>query len=227
MGAVLAGARSYAATADWAAHADHAVTVCGPTPHPTTFGRVLGAVDADALEQVLTGWVLTRRARLAGQRAGDRGPAAAARQVLAVDGKTLPGAHDQTGAGADLVAVYDHRDRLVLAQTEVAGGDELAALTATLATLPDLRDVLITAGALHADASTRPGSTPGAGTSCSPSNATSRRCAGPWPGCRGPARPDRSSGTTPTAEPSPTRSRSSTSTTDQPTGCLPTPLGRS
>lgn len=100
VGAVLAGARSYAAIADWAAHADHAVTLCGPTPHATTFGRVLGAVDADALEQVLTGWVLTRRARLAGQRAGDREPAAAARQVLAVDGKTLRGARDQTGDGS-------------------------------------------------------------------------------------------------------------------------------
>jgi hypothetical protein len=98
--AVLAGARSYAAIADWAAHADHAVTLCGPTPHATTFGRVLGAVDADPLKQVLTGWVLTRRARLPGQRAGDREPAAAARQVPAVDGKTLRGARDQTGAGA-------------------------------------------------------------------------------------------------------------------------------
>jgi len=37
----------------------------------------------------------------------------------------------------------------VLAQTDVGGGDELAAFTATLATLPDLQDVLITADALH------------------------------------------------------------------------------
>ena len=48
VGAVLAGARSYAAIADWAAHAEHAVTVCGPRPHATTFARVLGALDAGA-----------------------------------------------------------------------------------------------------------------------------------------------------------------------------------
>jgi hypothetical protein len=31
-----------------------------------------------------------------------------------VDGKTLHGARDQTGAQAKLMTVYDHRDRLVL-----------------------------------------------------------------------------------------------------------------
>jgi hypothetical protein len=149
LGAVLAGAHSYAAIADWAAQADHAVTVCRPTPHATTFGRVLAAVDVGALERALTGWVLARRARLADQRRGTGEPVAAGRQVLAVDGKTLRGARDQTGTQAKLMAVYDHRDRLVLAQTDVGGGDELAAFTATLATLPDLQDVLITADALH------------------------------------------------------------------------------
>ncbi|WP_208983289.1 transposase family protein [Geodermatophilus obscurus] len=61
VGAVLAGARSYAAIAQWAAHAEQAVSVCGPTPHATTFGRVLAAVDAAALQRALTGWVLARR----------------------------------------------------------------------------------------------------------------------------------------------------------------------
>jgi hypothetical protein len=88
LGAVLAGAHSYAAIADWAAQADHAVTVCRPTPHATTFGRVLAAVDVGALERALTGWVLARRARLADQRRGTGEPVAAGRQVLAVDGKT-------------------------------------------------------------------------------------------------------------------------------------------
>ena len=149
LGAVLAGAHSFAAIADWAAQADHAVTVCRPTPHATTFGRVLAAVDVGALERALTGWVLARRARLADQRRGTGEPVAAGRQVLAVDGKTLRGARDQTGTQAKLMAVYDHRERLVLAQTDVGGGDALAAFPATLATLPDLQDVLITADALH------------------------------------------------------------------------------
>ncbi len=46
------------------------------------------------------------------------------------------------------MTVYDHRDRLVLTHTGVVDGDEIAALTATLATLPDLQDVLVTADAL-------------------------------------------------------------------------------
>lgn len=37
VGAVLAGATSYAVIADWAAEADHELTVCGPTPHAATF----------------------------------------------------------------------------------------------------------------------------------------------------------------------------------------------
>ena len=38
VGAVLAGARSYAAIAQWAGCVEQAVSVCGPTPHATTFG---------------------------------------------------------------------------------------------------------------------------------------------------------------------------------------------
>ena len=227
LGAVLAGAHSYAAIADWAAQADHAVTVCRPTPHATTFGRVLAAVDVGALERALTGWVLARRARLADQRRGTGEPVAAGRQVLAVDGKTLRGARDQTGTQAKLMAVYDHRDRLVLAQTDVGGGDELAAFTATLATLPDLQDVLITADALHCQREHAAWLHAAAGTTCSPSKATSRRCAKPWFGCPGPAHPGSSSGTMPTAAPSPARSRSSTSRAGRPTGCSRTPPGRS
>jgi DDE_Tnp_1-associated len=70
VGAVLAGARSYPAIAQWAAHAEQAVSVCGPTPHATTFGRVLSAVDPAALQRALTGHDLVPRlptfARFAG-----------------------------------------------------------------------------------------------------------------------------------------------------------------
>src|SRR3954447_2931107 len=62
VGAVLAGARSYAAIAQWARCAEQAVAVCGPTPHASTFSRVLAAVDPAALQRELTGWVLARRA---------------------------------------------------------------------------------------------------------------------------------------------------------------------
>jgi hypothetical protein len=61
LGAVLAGARSYAAIADWAAVADHAVAVGGPPPHSSTIRRPLSRLDATALEAALTSWVLARR----------------------------------------------------------------------------------------------------------------------------------------------------------------------
>jgi predicted transposase YbfD/YdcC len=149
VGAVLAGARSYAAIAQWAAHAEQAVSVCGPTPHATTFGRVLAAVDAAALQRALTGWVLARRQARQRQRAQHVRPRGEVRPVLAVDGKTLRGARDGHGGQAKLIAVFDHAEGLALAQAEVSGGAELAAFTAVLDTVPDLRDLVVTADALH------------------------------------------------------------------------------
>ncbi len=151
VGAVLAGARSYAAIAQWAAHAEQAVSFCGPTPHATTFGRVLAAVDAAALQRALTGWVLARRQDRQRQRwrAQHVRPRGEVRPVLAVDGKTLRGARDGPGGQAKLIAVFDHAEGLALAQVEVSGGDELAAFTAVLDTVPDLRNLVVTADALH------------------------------------------------------------------------------
>src|SRR3954454_7833255 len=60
VGAVLAGARSYAAIAQWARCAEQAVTVCGAPPHPPPVGRVLAAVAPVALKRPRTGWVPPR-----------------------------------------------------------------------------------------------------------------------------------------------------------------------
>ena len=145
LGAVLAGARSWAAIAQWAAHAPGPVTVCGPTPHASTFARVLGALDATALQQALTGWALARA-----QPAVGAGAPGKARRAVALDGKTLRGARDGHGGQAKLVAVFDHATGLVLSQAAVTGGDELGAFTPVLDTVADLRDVVVTADALHA-----------------------------------------------------------------------------
>ena len=149
VGAVLAGARSYAAIAQWARCAEQAVAVCGPTPHASTFSRVLAAVDPAALQRALTGWVLARRADRRRQHADGARPRGEDRTVLAVDGKTLRGARDQHGEQTKLVAVLDHAERLALVQVEVVGGDELAAFAPALDTLADLHGVVVTADALH------------------------------------------------------------------------------
>ena len=149
VGAVLAGARSYAAIAQWAGCAEQAVSVCGPTPHAITFGRVSAAVDPAALQRALTAWVLNRRDARGRQRANPSRPRGEGRTVLAVDGKTLRGARGEGGEQTKLVAVFDHAEHLALAQVQVVAGDELTAFAAVLDTLPDLREVVVTADALH------------------------------------------------------------------------------
>ena len=58
--AVLAGARSFTAIAEWAADADQATRealgVTGVVPCESTFRRTLQAMDADALDEAAGGW---------------------------------------------------------------------------------------------------------------------------------------------------------------------------
>src|SRR3954454_22692156 len=146
--AVMAGAGSWVAIAQWAATAPQALGVCGAPPSASAFRRVLAAVDITAVEAALTRWVIGRQARCRQQRPAGT-TAAETRSVLAVDGKTLRGSRDGTGQRIKLVSVYDHAHQLVLTQAPVAAGDELAAFSVALDTLPDLGGVLITADALH------------------------------------------------------------------------------
>src|SRR3954467_7821741 len=126
--AVMAGASSWVAIAQWAAIAPQALGVAGASPSAATFRRVLAAVDITAVEAALTTWVTGRQARArARQPAG--ATAAECRTVLAVDGKTLRGSRDIDGRQTKLMCVYDHAQQLVLIQSAVAGGDEIAAFT--------------------------------------------------------------------------------------------------
>src|SRR3954452_7044823 len=92
MQAVMAGARSCAAIADWAAVADHAMAGCGPPPHARTIRRLLSRLDTAAVAGALTRWALARRP--AAPQAAGAGPVAEGRAVLAVDGKTLRVRHE-------------------------------------------------------------------------------------------------------------------------------------
>src|SRR3954452_19879486 len=55
--AVMAGAASWVAIAQWAAIAPQALGVAGASPSAATFRRVLAAVDITAVEAALTVWV--------------------------------------------------------------------------------------------------------------------------------------------------------------------------
>src|SRR3954464_11369063 len=94
--AVMAGAGSWGAIAQWAATAPQALGVCGAPPSASTFRRVLAAVDITAVEAALTRWVIGPQARRRRQRRAGT-TAAEARTVLAVDDKTLRGARTDRG----------------------------------------------------------------------------------------------------------------------------------
>jgi predicted transposase YbfD/YdcC len=146
--AVMAGASSWVAIAQWSATAPQALGVCGGSPSAATFRRVLGAVDIAAVEAAWTTWVTGRQARARAQQPAGT-TTAECRIVLAVDGKTLRGSKDADGQQTKLVCVFDHAHRLVLTQSAVVAGDEVSAFAVALATLPELAGVLVTADALH------------------------------------------------------------------------------
>jgi hypothetical protein len=153
--AVLAGARSMTAIAEWATDAPQpiraalgarrdALTGCFMVPAEATIRRTLGRLDAAALAGVLGAWLHDR----------DRHDRQRRRRAVAVDGKTLRGARpapagDGDGRPVHLLAAMDHHTRAVLAQRQVGGApEEVPAFAPLLADL-DLAGTVVTADALQ------------------------------------------------------------------------------
>jgi hypothetical protein len=117
--AVLAGAKSLIAIAEWAADAPPDVLdalgapvrePAGPVaPAEATVRRVLQCVDGDALGAAVGGWLADRDRRAHGPR-----PA----RTLAVDGKTVRGARRADGTQVHLLAAMSGTGH-ILAQREV------------------------------------------------------------------------------------------------------------
>jgi predicted transposase YbfD/YdcC len=159
--AVLAGARSIAAIAEWAAETPQPVRAAlgahcdAPgrfaVPAEATIRRTLARLDADALAGAVGAWLADR------ERDRPRPPASRWR-AIAVDGKTVRGAHTQTlggdGRPVHLLAAMDHTTRAVLTQCQVGGApEEVPAFQPLLAGI-DLAGAVVTADALqtHPDA---------------------------------------------------------------------------
>jgi DDE_Tnp_1-associated len=110
--AVLAGARSFTAIAEWAADADAETLarlgVTGAVPSESTFRRTLQRLDADAFDDLAGRWAARRTT-----------PGPKQRRVIAVDGKTLRGSGHDGGDGRHLLAAFDHAHGVVLGQVEV------------------------------------------------------------------------------------------------------------
>jgi predicted transposase YbfD/YdcC len=147
--AVLTGARSMTAIAEWAADTPQPVRAAlgtrrdGPTcwvvPTETTIRRTLARVDPAHLAAVLGAWLTDRHVP-------DR-----RRRAVAIDGKTLRGAVCG-GRQVHLLAVMDHTTRAVLAQQQVNGAPgEVPGVVPLLAGV-DLAGTVVTADALHTHA---------------------------------------------------------------------------
>ena len=144
--AVLAGARSFSAIAEWAADADQdtlrALGVNGAVPSESTVRRVLQRLDADAFDHLAGAWA---------QRRTTPGPGG--RRVIAVDGKTLRGSGQGDQDSRHLLAAFDHAHGVVLGQVDVAAKTNEIPMFSTLLDRAGIGDAVITADALHAQRS--------------------------------------------------------------------------
>ncbi|MET9915124.1 transposase family protein [Streptomyces sp. NPDC006476] len=126
--AVVSGARSIDELAEWGQRASTALlTVIGirrhllrwrRSPSPATMGRVLGAVDGDALDRAV-GAYLADRHRAAAPAQAPSSSASGQLRVIAVDGKALKGSARLTAPRRHLLSAVTHGTVVTLAQVEV------------------------------------------------------------------------------------------------------------
>jgi len=133
IGAVLCGATTLLAIAEWGRNHPAFAPALGfrhrLTPCVATLSNVFRALNAPALERVF--------ARYFGALPPADGTGPGGFAPFAVDGKALRGTFSDDGAaGVALVAAYLHRERRVVDQERVEGGDELGAVRRMLLTLP-------------------------------------------------------------------------------------------
>ena len=140
--AVLAGARTFIAIAEWAHDLTPAVHIRlglgRKPPSESTIRRVLQAVDAEALDQAVSAWLVTRSA-----------PSATASRMIAIDGKSARGARGPDGRAVHLLAAFDQVNGVVLGQTVVEGKTNEINAFAPLLDRIDITGAIITADALH------------------------------------------------------------------------------
>lgn len=145
MGAILSGARSYAAVAEWAANLTqnqlrrlqarrHPETSRYEAPSEPTIRRVLQKADAETVDRTLGEWLLSTTDREDG---------------IAIDGKTLKGARRSNGTQVHLLSAFLHQQGITVAQREVdEKSNEIPELKHLLSPL-DVKGHVITADSLH------------------------------------------------------------------------------
>ena len=148
--AVLAGARTVTAIAEWATDAPQPVlaaldarrdplTGVRQVPDEATIRRIFTRIDADLLDAAIGAWLADRL----------RPPGRRRRRAIAVDGKALRGTAAGGGHAVHLLAAADHADGAVLAQRDVTCKTNEIPMFQPLLDSLDLAEVVITADALH------------------------------------------------------------------------------
>jgi predicted transposase YbfD/YdcC len=139
--AVIAGARSFVAIAEWAAAATPAglakLGVTGEVPSESTFRRTINKLDGNGLDLILGTWAALREVNPKELR------------VIAVDGKSVRGSATGGGRCRHLLAAFTHISGLVLGQLDVALKTNEIPMFSTLLDNLELFGVLVTADALH------------------------------------------------------------------------------
>ena len=143
--AVLCGAPSYAAIAEWAKRCSQKVlqrlwcrfdesTQRSVPPSEPTIRRLLQSIDAEAVDQSLGGW-------LRGLFTGD---------AIGFDGKVLKGARGRDGSQVHLLSAFVHQEGITVAQRQIESkSNEIPAARPLLEPL-DLKGKVVTADAMHA-----------------------------------------------------------------------------
>jgi len=144
--AVLCGARSYVAIAEWAARCSQNLLKrlgCRRSvlsrhyvpPSEPTIRRVLQSIDAEQVDRALASWL--------------RGLCSGQSDAVAIDGKTLRGAHRVGGGQVHLLGAVLHGSGVTLGQCAVdEKSNEIPAAPALLGPM-ELHGLTVTADALH------------------------------------------------------------------------------
>lgn len=143
--AVLAGARSYVAIAEWARDLDPGVRVrlglaLRRPPSESTIRRGLQAVDAEELDRVVSAWLAerVRAATVPGEAV-----------VIAVDGKSVRGARIYDDRRVHLLGALHAGTGVVLGQVVVDGKTNEINAFAPLLERIEITGAILTADALH------------------------------------------------------------------------------
>jgi predicted transposase YbfD/YdcC len=146
--AVVSGAKSFAAIAEWAADAANSTLseIGIKPPNTSTIRRALSAFTGDGFDTTTGSWLA---GRLAATRVAT--PGRGRRRAIAVDGKVLRGSRNGDERARMLMAALDHDSGVTLGQVDVdTKTNEIPMFPVLLDTITDLEGVVVSADALHA-----------------------------------------------------------------------------